>query len=352
MTPASDLAHSPAHEEPPTQPAKSPAADGVTENKGDETPAALLSPPEEAEAFTTPVEELSAPPSLERPVSPTSIPLPPTGPSTPVHETAPVLPAHGDTTDTTVPEVPPPIRTSEDKPALPPRATAPGAPPLPRRAAARARPISVASSPVTPRGGEASSAEPTRPGTDDESKSEAATSDPPNEPRPAGDEKPSNAHENEIKPEDETHGQEYESDPTIQEPPKEEQPKEGETTKPTVEAGSELPTGDATSAGHLPAISENGREIEESAQPVDSPKEGSLKSLEDVPLANDLDNVVDEPTRDHATSDITSDVERSETVAEDDSGMYVGNSTWEERTWKELVNLREEMFWARVGGLR
>lgn len=37
---------------------------------------------------------------------------------------------------------------------------------------------------------------------------------------------------------------------------------------------------------------------------------------------------------------------------EEDSGVYVGESTWEERTWKELVRLREEMFWARIGGRR
>jgi Rab guanine nucleotide exchange factor SEC2 len=33
-----------------------------------------------------------------------------------------------------------------------------------------------------------------------------------------------------------------------------------------------------------------------------------------------------------------------------DGTPYVGDGTWEERTWKELVRLREEMFWARVGG--
>ena len=32
--------------------------------------------------------------------------------------------------------------------------------------------------------------------------------------------------------------------------------------------------------------------------------------------------------------------------------VYVGDATWEERTWKELVRLREDMFWARIGGLR
>ena len=35
-----------------------------------------------------------------------------------------------------------------------------------------------------------------------------------------------------------------------------------------------------------------------------------------------------------------------------DGETYVGDVTWEERTWKELVKLKEDMFWARVGGVR
>jgi hypothetical protein len=31
---------------------------------------------------------------------------------------------------------------------------------------------------------------------------------------------------------------------------------------------------------------------------------------------------------------------------------YVGDATWEEKTWKEIVRLREDMFWARMGGIR
>jgi len=32
-----------------------------------------------------------------------------------------------------------------------------------------------------------------------------------------------------------------------------------------------------------------------------------------------------------------------------DGTPYVGDGTWEERTWKELTRLREDMFWARIG---
>jgi hypothetical protein len=35
-----------------------------------------------------------------------------------------------------------------------------------------------------------------------------------------------------------------------------------------------------------------------------------------------------------------------------DNEVYVGDTTWEERTWKELVKLKEHMFWARIGALR
>jgi hypothetical protein len=37
---------------------------------------------------------------------------------------------------------------------------------------------------------------------------------------------------------------------------------------------------------------------------------------------------------------------------EEDHEAYVGDVTWEERTWKELVRLREDMFWARIGAAR
>jgi hypothetical protein len=32
--------------------------------------------------------------------------------------------------------------------------------------------------------------------------------------------------------------------------------------------------------------------------------------------------------------------------------VYIGEATWEERTWKELTRLREAMFWARIGAVR
>ena len=31
---------------------------------------------------------------------------------------------------------------------------------------------------------------------------------------------------------------------------------------------------------------------------------------------------------------------------------FASDATWEERTWKVLVRLKEDMFWARIGGIR
>jgi Rab guanine nucleotide exchange factor SEC2 len=42
----------------------------------------------------------------------------------------------------------------------------------------------------------------------------------------------------------------------------------------------------------------------------------------------------------------------SQTAEGADGEAYVGDVTWEERVWKELVKLREDMFWARIGALR
>ncbi|KAG6883994.1 hypothetical protein C0992_007277 [Termitomyces sp. T32_za158] len=47
------------------------------------------------------------------------------------------------------------------------------------------------------------------------------------------------------------------------------------------------------------------------------------------------------------------DVDTNKESSDDDSsGNYVGDTTWEERTWKELIRLKEAMFWARIGGLK
>lgn len=54
-------------------------------------------------------------------------------------------------------------------------------------------------------------------------------------------------------------------------------------------------------------------------------------------------------------ADDKSDDSESDGIKEDgrdSKEVYVGDATWEERTWKEVVRLKEDMFWARVGGWR
>jgi Rab guanine nucleotide exchange factor SEC2 len=66
------------------------------------------------------------------------------------------------------------------------------------------------------------------------------------------------------------------------------------------------------------------------------------------------------PTERQALSDLSSSLEKTthshskldkleEPGFSPDGMPYVGDGTWEERTWKELTRLREDMFWARVG---
>ena len=320
----------------------------TAEGEGAESRPTLCSPPEEeTEDFTTPVEELSSHLALERPTTPSSVPLPLSAPSTPVHESAPELPTApvpgpSDAVNNVEPEKAEPkpaeSHAAHPPPPIPPRAVPPvsGAPPpLPRRAAARARPTSVAESPVTPVTGET-------PAMDDKTEEVA------NESGASGDEKSSSAKE--PKAED----AEQASIPIISEPQdaKENDEREHEHEK-LAEDDMESPTVQdhrSESMDHLPPISEDTSEFAESIQFVESSKEGSLRSLEEVPLANDSDEP-QEANLEHGTPDDVSE-EPSEAAVEDVPGMYVGNSTWEERTWKELVRLREEMFWARIGGLR
>ncbi|KAF7971083.1 hypothetical protein HWV62_22064 [Athelia sp. TMB] len=49
-----------------------------------------------------------------------------------------------------------------------------------------------------------------------------------------------------------------------------------------------------------------------------------------------------EPTSDTTTT--------ARDVGEMASEGFIGETTWEDKTWRELVKLKEDMFWARVGG--
>ncbi|KAJ7599382.1 proline-rich protein [Mycena floridula] len=77
-----------------------------------------------------------------------------------------------------------------------------------------------------------------------------------------------------------------------------------------------------------------------------------VNEVDAAPLVNghtsDSENVKVEESDDKKLEE-NEDKEREET---DDKEVYVGDTTWEERTWKDLVRLKEDLFWSRVGGLR
>ncbi|KAG5638290.1 hypothetical protein H0H81_000815 [Sphagnurus paluster] len=78
-------------------------------------------------------------------------------------------------------------------------------------------------------------------------------------------------------------------------------------------------------------------------------EKGAVKSDEEAKDETPRVSSDEEGTSD--TSDFKSS-ESHEKKVDDDKGLYIGDATWEERTWKEVVRLREEMFWARIGGSR
>ncbi|KAK7044870.1 Sec2p domain-containing protein [Favolaschia claudopus] len=77
-------------------------------------------------------------------------------------------------------------------------------------------------------------------------------------------------------------------------------------------------------------------------QPVEDDKKEDEEGEKVITKAN-------EPLHEDAQEE---QLEGDEKKDGEDREAYVGDVTWEERTWKELVRLREDMFWARVGAVR
>ncbi|KAG5646746.1 hypothetical protein DXG03_002428 [Asterophora parasitica] len=92
-----------------------------------------------------------------------------------------------------------------------------------------------------------------------------------------------------------------------------------------------------------------GEEKQALAEPEKEKKDEEAKDGEETePAASEVES---EETSAVVARDTKSD-DQSEKKAEDDKEAYIGDTTWEERTWKEIVRLKEEMFWARIGGVR
>ncbi|KAF5356998.1 hypothetical protein D9756_006658 [Leucocoprinus leucothites] len=308
------------------------------------------------------VKRLSA--SLARPGTPSSVPLPDSRPSTPPVTTNP------------------PSRTSS--PALGSSPAASGAPPpIPRRAAARAprKPIgesgdnSRPSSPAVP-------ASPAKGG--DVQAQEQATASP----------QPQLDSVKEIVEESKEGRKESEESTVLEgpEPPKaiehasslqsnvsavsetdvfvdaedgtqgEEDEKEKSSVK-TVKGDKETKEALAETGGDIAKETKQ----EDAVMATPEQKEGPVISLNDQdlppPVTSDATDAPPAlpPRRSEAEKEVVkgdemNDVDGSKAGGsddgEDDGSMYISGRTWEERTWRELSRLREEMFLARTGAVR
>ncbi|KAJ3487796.1 hypothetical protein NLI96_g3298 [Meripilus lineatus] len=236
-------------------------------------------------------------------MSPHKVPLPASRPSTPVRiPRSPPANSPGFKLHEKAPK--PPSRSGSPSPHVPP--------PIPRRAAARTRPLSssgIVPVSVPPLAKEAS----------------PEKEDPQEKPEEKKGLPLSTGSEENVQPNDHSVGI-VEKSSAVEEHPTEKQSTPISTPIPEQDESvvSEKTEDEALTPPPPPAY-ESGPDQPE-IQDIKKPIAGSEEEKEN--------GVVDEPE------------------PEQDNGLYVGDSTWEERTWKELVRLREEMFWARIGGLR
>lgn len=201
----------------------------------------------------------------------------------------------------------PPSRVASPAPGVTTAPVHPVPPPLPRRAAARARPSSIGLNPPI-----------------------TASSDEPAPEREAGETTDNKVEEKvdeaaqELKPEENSPSEAHENV---------EDAKEELETKEIVEEETHAdPDGEMKDEEHAPPAYDEVPASEHVEEKTQSPVQAA-QALEDEKSSSDP-------------------VETSDKVGEMDTRMYVGIATWEERTWRELMKLREDMFWARVGGVR
>ncbi|KAI0066890.1 hypothetical protein BV25DRAFT_1868004 [Artomyces pyxidatus] len=267
---------------------------------------------QENDAFLTPTEEPSSRAiTPERPGSPSTIALPASSPNTPGlatqldHSTEGPSPAKAESSE---PLSTPPHEPTAVTASTPSRTVSPAPPPLPRRAAGRARPV-----PPPPT-----------------HSADHATTETPNPTEPSG-------------------GKVEESaDPPIESPPQATAPTETPSdtkaepladtqadAKPT-----QLETSEGRQSEEAPPYDNADAKVAEEKTPV---PEYTPRSSEDR-LSSRTSSEKKGAVNGYAHEEVPS--------VGPDGAPFVGDTTWEERTWKELVRLREEMFWARVGGMR
>ncbi|TBU25905.1 hypothetical protein BD311DRAFT_726948 [Dichomitus squalens] len=350
--------------------AKAAAADeGAAPKSGLIVATGPISQSTSTESFSTPTEELQVDIAAKAPSSePSSEPSPQKTPTTeqaPAVESAPeivsaeppAIEAAASTPTTATP-------VAEAKSQPPSRTGSPAPPPLPRRAAARARPLSA----LVPQNEEQSK----RDSIDVPSQTEAIP-----EPAPVTEEPTS------------TEQKAEEAKETVPEQTQDEakENSDAEASAPAPEASSDAPAPvepiavvDATS--HITeepqsiAATENppatpptedsapASESDAVAAPADvlktdlatAPAEKTSLVNGHAESAHSESESVSEAPPAYAPGEVQANGDSKEklvaNVAEEpDNGQYIGDATWEERTYKELVRLREEMFWARIGAI-
>ncbi|TFK46817.1 hypothetical protein OE88DRAFT_1739156 [Heliocybe sulcata] len=267
-------------------------------------------------------------------------------------EASNVAPTESNTNDTAV--APPVLTSIHDAEKPPSRTGSPAPPPIPRRAAARARPVSVAipatasgpNSAVTPSretgGSLPDTSEQPAAGTESGLIGEPQSSEDKTESQPAEEStlaKESNSQE--------------ESEPQESKPREDAEPRE----EPKLEEEPEISASSASDPQDIdpsPSKEQEDTTAADPAPPVDSTPTVSEPAQAAVPT----DSSGQESNVPQAT-ELSAPATVSEKVAEEDLdkaglevGPFIGDATWEERTWKEIVRLKEDMFWARIGCLR
>ncbi len=270
------------------------------------------------DSFATPTEELAPP--LDVSVAAASVALPSSQESSPVAQDNAPSPDESNVPNdipsaeatTAAPGIPSAPR--DDMPSS--RTGSPVPPPLPRRAAARARPTSI----LVP---------------EEPAKTDGAGAAPPSEETAApAPEQPS------VSVTTSEAAEAPSQDAVIIEEPI---PVTAEPESLARAEAEETPSADVPppSDASAAAVGEGSTKTEET--PAADAEESHLNG--DVPPADAVSL-----SESNATAVVAVPVaEEAKDERSQDNGQYVGDSTWEERTYKELVRLREEMFWARVG---
>lgn len=116
------------------------------------------------------------------------------------------------------------------------------------------------------------------------------------------------------------------------------------------------PTGDTPAGLSTDTTSPSERQTPTPSEPVDVPPEVPTTTSEAMAAVTDHSPVTENSASVHATennggSSVDTEKHNKHCPSINTEG-FAGDGTWEERTWKEVIRLREEMFWARVGCVR